>query len=120
MDELIESELSTGLGSVNPIGIGHPEPDLKREISKTLWESPQRARDSLGILGKVRVEFMGINEIIWGKYRELMKDLNLRADKEGKSSEKFGSCNPRGRRNTERNQPRELKDVRRITVWPML
>lgn len=33
---------------------------------------------------------MGINEIIWGKYIELMKDLNLRADKEGKSSEKFG------------------------------
>ncbi|MDE3400064.1 MAG: hypothetical protein PWK00_03430, partial [Coxiella burnetii] len=63
---------------------------ILREISKTLWESPQRARDSLGILGKVRVEFMGINEIIWGKYRELMKDLNLRADKEGKSSEEFG------------------------------
>ena len=60
MGELIESELSTGLGSVNPIGIGHPEPDLKREISKTLSESPQRARDSLRVLGKVRVEFMGI------------------------------------------------------------
>jgi len=42
MDDLTESELSTGLGSVNPTGIGHTEPDLKREISKpelSLWDS---------------------------------------------------------------------------------
>lgn len=64
----------------------------------------------MGFLVKVIVEFMGINEIIWGKYLELMKGLNLRADKEGKSLEKFGSCNQRGRRKTKRNQPREPKD----------
>lgn len=48
MDRLTESELSTGLGSVNPVGIGHPEPDLKRRFrlfwslpksQETLWES---------------------------------------------------------------------------------
>jgi len=65
----------------------------------------------LGFLVKVTVEFMGINEIIWGKYLKLMKGLNLRADKEGKSLEKCGSCNQRGRRKTNRNQPREPKDV---------
>lgn len=65
----------------------------------------------MGVLVNVIVEFMGINEIIWGKYIELMKGLNLMADKEGKSLERYGSCNQRGRRKTERNQPWELKDV---------
>lgn len=65
----------------------------------------------MGALVKVIAEFMGINEIIWGKYIELMKGLNLTADKEGKSLERFGSCNQRGRRKTERKQPWELKDV---------
>lgn len=75
----------------------------------------------MGILGKVRVEFMGINEIIWGKYIELKKDLNLRADKEGKSSEKFWKLQSESVGGKPReNQPMELKDVRRITVWPML
>lgn len=45
---------------------------------------------------------------------ELMKDLDEEQIKR-KSSEEFGSCNPRGRRKTERNQPWELKDVWRIT-----
>ena len=44
MDELIESELPTGLGSVNPVGIGHPEPDLERDFKDSLGVSPKSQR----------------------------------------------------------------------------
>lgn len=55
------------------------------------------------------VEFIGIYEITWGKYTELTRGLNPRADKEGRPLEELRSCNHRSRRKTKRNQLMEAE-----------
>lgn len=56
------------------------------------------------------VKFIGIDEINWRKYTELMKGLNLRADKEEKPSEELKSCNQRSRRKIKRKQFMEAEE----------